>query len=66
MAIKKAVQADKIDALYCRLSVEERADGDSLSIANQKTILSRYAKEKGFNNPQFYVDLYSSFLIQCG
>ena len=56
MATKKAVQAEKIDALYCRLSVDERADGDSISIANQKTILSRYAKEKGFNNPQFYVD----------
>jgi DNA invertase Pin-like site-specific DNA recombinase len=53
---KKANATDKIDALYCRLSVDDRADGESNSIANQKTILSRYAKEKGFTNPIFYVD----------
>jgi len=56
LPIKKSVKTDKIDALYCRLSVDDRADGESNSIANQKTILSRYAKEKGFTNPIFYVD----------
>jgi len=45
-----------MDALYCRLSADDRADGESNSIANQKTILSRYAKERGFTNPNFYVD----------
>jgi len=52
----KAVLSEKMTALYCRLSVDDRAEGESNSIANQKTILSRYAKERGFFNPQFYVD----------
>ena len=46
----------KITALYCRLSVDDRADGESNSIANQKKILSRYAKENDFSNTKFYVD----------
>ena len=56
MAQKMAIQAEKITALYCRLSVDDKADGESNSIANQKTILSRYAAERGFSNPYFYVD----------
>jgi len=54
--VKKILQSEKITALYCRLSVDDRVDGDSNSISNQKTILSRYVKEKGFPNHQFYVD----------
>ena len=51
-----AVQSEKITALYCRLSVDEKADGESNSIQNQRTILSRYAEERGFHNPHFFID----------
>jgi len=47
---------EKITALYCRLSVDDRADGESNSITNQKTILQKYADEHGFGNTKFYVD----------
>ena len=47
---------EKITALYCRLSRDDENEGDSNSIVNQKAILGKYANEKGFSNPQFYVD----------
>lgn len=49
-------QSDKITALYCRLSRDDELQGDSNSIVNQKNILSKYAKENGFRNLQFFVD----------
>ena len=49
-------QSDNITALYCRLSRDDEAMGDSNSIVNQKAILSKYAKENGFTNLQFFVD----------
>lgn len=51
-----AVQSDKLTALYCRLSVDDKAEGESNSIANQKTILTRYAGERGFGNTRFFID----------
>lgn len=45
-----------ITALYCRLSRDDGKDTESNSIENQKLMLSRYAKEKGFENTRFYVD----------
>ena len=45
-----------ITALYCRLSRDDGAEGESNSIANQKKLLSKYAKEHGFTNTKFYVD----------
>ena len=48
--------ANKITALYCRLSQEDARAGESLSIENQKAILTQYAKEHRFPNLQFYVD----------
>ena len=47
---------NKITALYCRLSQEDARAGESLSIENQKAILTQYAKEHCFPNLQFYVD----------
>ena len=49
-------QSDKITTLYCRLSRDDELQGDSNSIVNQKAILSKYAKENHFPNPQFFVD----------
>jgi len=48
--------ADKITALYCRLSQEDSNDGDSNSILNQKNILMEYAKKNRFQNPVFFID----------
>ena len=45
-----------ITALYCRLSRDDGTEGDSNSIANQKKLLAKYAKEHGFTNTRFYVD----------
>ena len=49
-------QTDKITALYCRLSRDDEQQGDSNSIVHQKEMLSKYAKERGFVNPRFFVD----------
>ena len=45
-----------ITALYCRLSRDDGTEGESNSIANQKKLLAKYAKEHGFPNTKFYVD----------
>ena len=49
-------QPDKITALYCRLSQDDALDGESNSITNQKTLLSKYAADHGFRNTRFFVD----------
>lgn len=46
----------KITALYCRLSRDDELSGDSNSIINQKTILSKFAKDNHLKNPKFYID----------
>ncbi len=52
----KQLESDKITALYCRLSRDDEMAGESNSIKNQKSILSKYAKENNFQNIKFYVD----------
>ena len=49
-------QADKITALYCRLSQEDMLSGESMSIQNQKSILKKYADDHHFFNTQFFID----------
>ena len=46
----------KITALYCRLSQEDENKGDGDSIINQKSILTKYAKDNGFENIEVFVD----------
>ena len=46
----------KITALYCRLSRDDEQLGESNSIKNQKSILSKYAKDNNFINTKFFVD----------
>ena len=53
---RKTNQSDIIDALYCRLSRDDEQEGMSGSIKNQQTILEKYAKENGFNNPRVFID----------
>ena len=47
---------EKITALYCRLSRDDELAGESNSIKNQKSILSKYAKDNHFINTKFFVD----------
>ena len=46
----------KITALYERLSRDDDQQGESNSIANQKKILQKAAKEKGYTDTIFFVD----------
>ena len=43
-------------ALYCRLSIEDGRENESMSIANQKAMLKDYAEKNGIFNYEFYVD----------
>lgn len=52
----KQLENDKITALYCRLSRDDELAGESNSITNQKSILSKYAKDNNFQNIKFFVD----------
>lgn len=42
--------------IYVRLSQEDMRAGESLSIENQKLILTKYVKEQGWNISDIYVD----------
>ena len=42
--------------IYVRLSQEDMRSGESLSIENQKLILTKYVKEQGWNLIDIYVD----------
>ena len=53
----KQKQLTGITALYCRLSRDDGGDNkESNSIANQKKMLGRYARENHFGNTKAYVD----------
>ena len=43
-------------ALYCRLSRDDNMDSESNSIQNQKIILQKAAKDKGYADTIFFVD----------
>ena len=49
-------QSNNVTALYCRLSRDDDIQGDSNSIANQKLLLSKYAREHGYLNTKYFVD----------
>lgn len=53
---KKTKEQTGFTALYCRLSRDDGAEGDSNSVANQKRLLQKYCKENDFANPRYYVD----------
>ena len=53
--------------IYVRLSQEDMRAGESLSIENQKLILTKYVTEQGWNTYDIYVDdepLQRYFLLQ--
>ena len=43
-------------AIYCRLSKDDDQQGESASIANQKKLLAKVAKEKGYTNLVHFLD----------
>jgi len=42
--------------IYCRLSNDDERSGESVSIENQKLLLQRYVKERGWNEVDVYID----------
>ncbi len=46
----------QIVGIYARLSRDDERAGESLSIENQKILLTRYVKEKGWTVKDFYID----------
>ena len=54
MSVKQT--EEKITALYERLSRDDERTGESVSIENQRVLLTRYVQEQGWNLIQTYVD----------
>ena len=52
----KESNTNLITALYCRLSVEDMRMGESMSIENQRLMLTEYAEKNGFKNLKLYID----------
>ena len=42
-----------LTALYCRLSLEDGKDNESMSISNQKLLLKDYAEKNGMFNCEY-------------
>ena len=53
---RKNQSNQKITALYCRLSLEDGRDNESMSISNQKLMLKDYAEKNGMFQYEYYVD----------
>lgn len=52
--------------IYVRLSQEDERAGESISIENQKKMLTEYvSKQTGWNLVEIYEDMYNRILIQC-
>jgi len=51
---KKSIR--QVTAIYCRLSLEDGRDNESMSISNQKLLLSDYAEKNGLTPYEYYVD----------
>ena len=53
---RKSKFAQPITALYCRLSIEDGRENESMSISNQKALLRDFAEKSGFLDYEYYVD----------
>ena len=53
---RKNKSAPSITALYCRLSIEDGRENESMSISNQKALLRDFAEKNGLLDYEFYVD----------
>ena len=45
-----------VTALYCRLSIEDGRENESMSIQNQKALLKDFAEKSGLLDYEYYVD----------
>ena len=50
--------------MYMRLSHDDERAGESLSIENQRTILTRYIEEQGWTVYDEYIDAFTTDRIQ--
>ena len=53
---RKSKNSQSVTALYCRLSIEDGRDNESMSIQNQKVMLKDFAEKNGLLDHAFYVD----------
>ena len=53
---RKSKFTQSVTALYCRLSIEDGRDNESMSISNQKAMLRDFAEKNGFLDYEYYVD----------
>lgn len=54
--IKNKMQENYNVGIYCRLSRDDERTGESVSIENQREMLSRYVREQGWNLYAAYCD----------
>ena len=54
--IRQTTQLAPVTALYARLSKDDELQGESNSISNQRKILQKAAKDKGYTDTVFFVD----------
>ena len=53
---RKSKFTRSVTALYCRLSIEDGRDNESMSISNQKAMLRDFAEKNGLLDYEYYVD----------
>lgn len=53
---RKKQTNQKITALYCRISLDDGGDSESMSISNQKLLLKDHAEKLGMFQYEYYVD----------
>ena len=53
---RKKQSNQKITALYCRISLDDGGDNESMSISNQKSMLRDFAEKNGMFQYEYYVD----------
>ena len=56
MSRKNNLSNQKITALYCRISLDDGSQNESMSISNQKLLLKDYAEKNGMPRYEYYVD----------
>ena len=56
MSRKNNLSNQKITALYCRISLDDGSQNESMSISNQKLMLKDYAEKNGMPRYEYYVD----------
>ena len=53
---RKSKFTQSVTALYCRLSIEDGRENESMSISNQKALLRDFAEKNGLLDYEYYVD----------